>query len=192
MADFQRQRFEALTLDDWRALDPTGNKQGPTRPVTDAAIGGMTDSRRKAGAECSAMFDEAGIAQPGWTKPTTTRRPHGALPARGEQVSTDHLHTPEVRAKRTASRQANQAATRPTTRPGSETTNLRPGNPIRVRRTGDSSAHNGRTGWVAVVNTQEFPDGRLYTEIGVTWAITRDWARAAADTWFRVDELDAQ
>jgi hypothetical protein len=107
-------------------------------------------------------------------------------------VSTDHLHTPEVRAKRTASRQANQAATRPTTRPGSETTNLRPGNPIRVRRTGDSSAHNGRTGWVAVVNTQEFPDGRLYTEIGVTWAITRDWARAAADTWFRVDELDAQ
>jgi hypothetical protein len=44
-------------------------------------------------------------------------------------VSTDHLRTPEVRAKRTASRQANQAATRPTTRPGSETTNLRPGNP---------------------------------------------------------------
>jgi hypothetical protein len=39
MADFQRQKFEAITLADWRALDPTGNKQGPTRPVTDAAIG---------------------------------------------------------------------------------------------------------------------------------------------------------
>jgi hypothetical protein len=25
------------------------------------------------------MFDEAGIAQPGWTKPATTRRPHGAF-----------------------------------------------------------------------------------------------------------------
>jgi hypothetical protein len=107
-------------------------------------------------------------------------------------VTTDHLHTPEAVAARTAARAEIRQNTRPTTRPGSETTNLHPGNPIRVRRTGDSSAHNGRTGWVAVVNTQEFPDGTLYTEIGVTWAIARDWARAAADTWFRVDELDAQ
>lgn len=107
-------------------------------------------------------------------------------------MTPSHLHTPAARAKRTASRQANQANTRPTTRPGSETTDWRPGQPIRVRRTGDSSAHNGRSGWVAVVNTQQFPDGRTYTEIGVSWAICRDWQRASADTWFRVDELDAR
>jgi hypothetical protein len=81
MADFQRQKFEALTLAAWRALDPTGNNEGPTRPVTDAEIGGSVGAldRRKASAACSALFDEAGIAQPGWVKPATPRRPHGAF-----------------------------------------------------------------------------------------------------------------
>lgn len=27
------------------------------------------------------------------------------------------------------------------------------------------------------------------TEVGVTWAICKDWAKASAETWFRVDEL---
>jgi hypothetical protein len=76
MGDIQRQVHEAITLEQWRALDPTGNNQGPTRPVTDAQIGGSRGAldRRKADAGCSALFDEAGIAQPGWTKPPPPRR----------------------------------------------------------------------------------------------------------------------
>lgn len=53
---------ETLTLEQWKALDLT-------RPLTDPPIGGMTDARRSHDANCSALFDEVGIARPGWRKP---------------------------------------------------------------------------------------------------------------------------
>lgn len=102
---------------------------------------------------------------------------------------TDHLHTPEAKAAQAWARRQNQANTRPTTRTGSETCDWKPGQPVRVVRSGDPSRYSGRHGFVATVNTQQFPDGRLYTEVGVTWSICKDWARASAETWFRVDEL---
>jgi hypothetical protein len=103
---------------------------------------------------------------------------------------TDHLRRPEVIAKIAAARRANIANTRRTTKPGSETSNLRPGAPVRIVRTGVSPTYAGRSGWVAVVNTQTFDNGLpTYTEIGVTWSIARDWERAHAEAWFRVDEV---
>lgn len=104
-----------------------------------------------------------------------------------------HLQTDEAKAARIAARQANRSSTRRTTKPGSETTNLTnltPGTPIRIHRTGVSSAYAGRSGWVAVVNTQRFDNGLPpYTGVGVTFVIAKDWERAAADAWFRTDEL---
>jgi hypothetical protein len=105
---------------------------------------------------------------------------------------TDHLRTPEAIAKVAAARRANIESTRRTTKPGSETCNYRPGTPVRIVRTGVSSTYAGRSGWVAVVNTQTFDNGLpSYTELGVTWAIAKDWERASADAWFRVDEVIA-
>lgn len=105
-------------------------------------------------------------------------------------MTTDHLRTPEARAAVAAARRQNIANTRRTTRPGSETTTLTPGTPVRIARTGVSRLYAGRSGWVAVVNTQTFDNGLPpYTEIGVTFAIAKDWARAAADAWFRTDEV---
>jgi hypothetical protein len=40
------------------------------------------------------------------------------------------------------------------------------------------------------VNTERYENGCPdYTEIGVTFTIAKDWARASADAWFRVDEV---
>jgi hypothetical protein len=42
------------------------------------------------------------------------------------------------------------------------------------------------------VNTEHYENGCPdYTEVGVTFAIATDWARASADAWFRVDEVEA-
>lgn len=106
--------------------------------------------------------------------------------------ATEHLRTPEAIAKGAASRRAKIDATRRMTKPGSEYSDLTPGRPVRIVRTGVSSTYAGRTGWVAVVNTQTFENGLPpYTEIGVAFAIAKDWARASADAWFRVDEVIA-
>jgi hypothetical protein len=105
---------------------------------------------------------------------------------------TDHLRDPANRAKGTAARLANRANTPRTTRPGSETCDWHPGTPVRVSRSGVPRPYAGRKGWVAVVNTQTFEIGPpAYTEVGVTFSIATDWARASADAWFRVDELTA-
>jgi hypothetical protein len=92
-----------------------------------------------------------------------------------------------------AARAAAIAATRPTTRPGSETTDLQPGDPVRVARrdpgSGTWARYDGRSGWVATVNTQTFPNGRRYVEVGVTWHRWADWTKASAETWFRADEV---
>lgn len=70
MPDIQRQEFEAITLAQWRALNLT-------RPLTDAAIGGMSEAKRTIDARCSALFAEPGIAQPGWRKPEPRRHTNG-------------------------------------------------------------------------------------------------------------------
>lgn len=106
---------------------------------------------------------------------------------------TAHLHTPEAKARRAATRTANRLTTRNTHRPGSQTTNLKPGDPVRITRSGVLSRYKARTGWVAVVNTERYENGCPdYTEVGVTFAIAKDWRRASADAWFRVDELEPQ
>ena len=83
--------------------------------------------------------------------------------------------------------------TRPTTGPGSETTTLAVGDHVRAERTGAStgtwSRYAGREGWVAAVNRQQFPDGRTYVEIGVSWIRPTDARNPAVDSWFRADEL---
>ena len=103
--------------------------------------------------------------------------------------------SPAERARRArAARAAAIAATRPTTRPGSGATDLVVGDRVRVaRETGGSgtwSRYDGRTGYVATVNRQRFPDGRQYVELGVTWHRWMDWTKANAETWFRADELE--
>jgi hypothetical protein len=94
-----------------------------------------------------------------------------------------------------ASRAAAIAATRPTTAPGSETTALRVGDAVRVARkmasAGTWARYDGRDGWVAAVTAQTFPDGRTYTEVGVTWTQPTQARNPAADAWFRADELEA-
>jgi hypothetical protein len=101
--------------------------------------------------------------------------------------------TPEARARQLAARAANRYNTRPTTRPGSEATTLQPGDRvvIRIARKRDPGGYNGRTGYVATLNHQEFPDGRTYVEIGVTWYPYSDWVKASAEAWFRNDELES-
>jgi hypothetical protein len=101
--------------------------------------------------------------------------------------------TPATRAKAVASRAAAIASTPATTRPGSETTTLTVGDKVRASRTRGGTrtwaGHNGREGWVVVVNPQQFPSGTTYVEIGVTWTRPRNWKKAAAEVWFRADEL---
>ena len=99
------------------------------------------------------------------------------------------------RARRSsAARAAAIANTRPTTRPGSERTVLRPGDRVRVAReapcSGSWSRYVGRKGYVATVNTQRFPNGTRYVEVGVTWTRCADWAKASAEVWLRADELE--
>jgi hypothetical protein len=88
------------------------------------------------------------------------------------------------------------ANTRPTTRPGSERTALRPGDRVRVARTapcsGTWSAYAGRDGYVATINTHRFPRGVRYVEVGVTWSRYANWAKANAEVWFRTDELETR
>lgn len=106
-------------------------------------------------------------------------------------MSTDHLHAPETRARAAATRAANARNTPNLVRPGSETTDLTVGTPVRISRSGVLRQYAGRSGWVAVVNTERYENGcPAYTEIGVTFAIARDWARASAAAWFRVDEVE--
>jgi hypothetical protein len=106
-----------------------------------------------------------------------------------------HQPTPEARALARAKRAANIASTRPTTRPGSEYTDLKVGDEVFVyipdARTAVSRAYHGRKGWVAVINAQTFDSGVTYVEIGVSWSLVADLARMSADTWFRADEVRA-
>jgi hypothetical protein len=94
-----------------------------------------------------------------------------------------------------AARAARIAATRSTTRPGSETTTLTVGDRVRVRRregrSGTWARYDGRDGVVVAVNRQTFPNGFEYVEVGVSWAPGADLARTATDAWFRADELEA-
>lgn len=103
-----------------------------------------------------------------------------------------HPFTPEARAAAAAARVANHANTRPTTAPGSETTDLTVGEPVRVNRatprSGTWGRYDGRNGWVATINTQTLPQ-TTYTEIGVCWSNVTNWRRASADAWFRADEV---
>lgn len=104
-------------------------------------------------------------------------------------VKQEHLHTSEAIARRAASRTARIGSTRPTTKPGSETTDLLPGDFVRVRAS--VKRYGGRSGRVATINTQTFSNGSSsYVEVGVTWNSYSDWAKAGADLWFRADELD--
>jgi len=106
-------------------------------------------------------------------------------------MGVEHLRDPKVRARAAAARAARVHATRRMTRPGSESSDLTPGTPVRISRSARSVAYTGRSGWVAVVNTQRFENGLPdYTEIGVTFAACEDWSRASADAWFRVDEIE--
>lgn len=93
-----------------------------------------------------------------------------------------------------AARTATIAATRPTTRPGSEHTRLRVGDKVRVvrqePRSGTWGRYDGREGYVAVVNRQKFANGRQYVELGVRWTRVADWSRATAEIWFRADEVE--
>jgi hypothetical protein len=101
--------------------------------------------------------------------------------------------TAEDRRRGTAARQANIAATRPTTRPGSETTTLTVGDAIRVNRelgrSGTWGLYDGREGWVSTVNRQTFPNGTTYVEVGVCWFKPTNWSKVSAEAWFRADEL---
>jgi hypothetical protein len=79
------------------------------------------------------------------------------------------------------------------TRPGSETTDLKVGDHVRANRempsSGSWSRYDGRRGWVAVINHQKFPNGNTYVEIGVSWTQPTSRRHPAADSWFRADEL---
>jgi len=99
------------------------------------------------------------------------------------------------RARRSAVARATAiAATRPTTRAGSERTPVRLGDEVRVARTerpsGTWSRYAGRTGWVVALNTQRFPNGRSYVEIGVSWARSAQPENDRTDCWFRGDEVE--
>lgn len=61
MTILARLHNEALTLEQYRALELT-------RPYTDPPLG-ADHTRRSHNETCSALFDEQGVAQPGWTKP---------------------------------------------------------------------------------------------------------------------------
>jgi hypothetical protein len=103
---------------------------------------------------------------------------------------------PNAEARRLAAiARANRPPPRATTRPGSETTTLTPGDRVQVRRelgrSGTWSAYDGRIGWVATVNRQRFPSGDRYVEVGVCWYQPADWARVSGEVWFRADELVA-
>jgi hypothetical protein len=98
----------------------------------------------------------------------------------------------EARALAGAARSAKVASTRPTTRPGSERTDLVVGDDVRVTlRDGcaDSRGYNGRWGRVASISTQAFPSGSTYVELGVTFGKRDNIVKAQADAWFRNDEL---
>jgi hypothetical protein len=70
-----------------------------------------------------------------------------------------------------------QRATKPTTKPGSEHTKLRPGHEVEVI-SGRSASRQGR---VTSLNRQTFPSGTTYVEIGVRLG--------TGTSWFRDDEL---
>ena len=48
----------ALTLEQWKALDPTGNGTGPDRPLCDGPIGSASVARRATDEAASRAFDE--------------------------------------------------------------------------------------------------------------------------------------
>ena len=82
--------------------------------------------------------------------------------------------------------------TKRTTKPGSESTNLKVRDPVRIQRTipatGSWKKYQGRTGWVSAINHQTFPDGSTYVEIGVSWLIPSQ-RNPSTDVWFRADEV---
>jgi hypothetical protein len=102
--------------------------------------------------------------------------------------------TPEARGKVAAARRANIDATPTTTRPGSETTTLTVGDPVRCHREGAHSQswsrYEGREGWVTSINHQTFPDGSTYVEVGVSFLPSAATGKRGTDTWFRADELE--
>lgn len=104
-----------------------------------------------------------------------------------------HQISDDARRRAGAARAARAASTRPTTAAGSEACPWRVGQPVRVARIaeplGSWRRYAGRSGWVASINEQRFPNGTTYTEVGVSWDRPSDMARASADAWFRVDEV---
>ena len=60
------------------------------------------------------------------------------------------------------------------------------GTPVRVRA--DVRRYQRRSGWISGINTQTYPDGRTYTEIGVSWSL----GHQSPDAWFRLEELEAR
>jgi hypothetical protein len=79
------------------------------------------------------------------------------------------------------------------TRPGSETTNLKVGDRVRMNRAeparGSWDRYDGREGYVTAVNRQTFPDGRTYVELGVSFLPNVNRTRRGSEVWFRADEL---
>lgn len=81
--------------------------------------------------------------------------------------------------------------------PGSEHSDLRVGERVRVNRalpaSGTWSRYDGREGWVAAVNRQRFPDGRVHVEIGVSFGRRPRPGSAGGGVdkviWFRTDEV---
>ena len=99
----------------------------------------------------------------------------------------------ERRRRAAATRAAAIASTPSTTRPGSETTDLRVGERVQAARTRASAGtwrrYDGRKGWVAAIYRQIFPTGSIYVEVGVSWVRPTDSRNPSVDAWFRADEL---
>ena len=107
------------------------------------------------------------------------------------------MTAPTAEARRLAQlARANRPNPAATTQPGSETTNFTVGDAVQVRRetvsTGTWSRYDGRNGWVAAVNRQQFPSGVNYVEIGVSWTQPTDARNPATNVWFRADELKSR
>jgi hypothetical protein len=79
------------------------------------------------------------------------------------------------------------------TRPGSESTDLKVGDHVRCNRaeppSGSWSRWEGREGYVTAVNRQTFPDGTTYVELGVSFLPSAATGKRGSDAWFRADEL---
>jgi hypothetical protein len=69
---------------------------------------------------------------------------------------------------------------------------LRVGEMVRCERAesarGTWPRYAGRVGWVAVIRRERFTSGRLYVEVGVSWAPNAE-RHGQADSWFLLSEL---